>query len=169
MTDEPTPPAAPPAPSRLIRAIVTAWLIAGTIDIGIAVTYYPLTAGVTPVGILQGIASGLLGPSALHGGAATAALGLACHYTIALIWTLFFFLVYPRLRMGSWNRALTAVLYGTFVSLVMRFVVLPLSDVRHRPFDLRFFIIATVILMFSIGLPLSIVGGRYFAGRERTA
>ena len=49
----------------------------------------------------------------------------------------------------------------------MTFFVLPLSNVRQRPFNLRFFLVATIILVFSIGLPLSIVGGRYFARRRR--
>ncbi len=51
----------------------------------------------------------------------------------------------------------------------MTFVVLPLSRVRHRPFDPRFFVIATVILILSIGLPLSIIGSRYVAARGSPA
>lgn len=144
-------------------SIATAWLIAGTIDILIAVTYYPLTTNATPIGILQGIASGLVGGGAFRGGLVTATLGLACHYTIALIWTLLFFILYPRLRFLSRSRLLTAALYGTFVSAAMNLVVLPLSRVAHRPFNLSFFIVATIILMVSIGLPLAIVGGRYYA------
>ena len=158
--------ASPSRPGRLVQSIVTAWVIAGTIDIVVALTYYPLTAGVAPLAILQGIASGVLGPPAFQGGAATAAFGLACHYTIALIWTLFFFAIYPRVPLLRRSRLLTAVLYGTFVSAVMTFVVLPLSNVRHRPFNLRAFVVATVILMFAIGLPLAIVAGRHYAARR---
>ena len=145
------------------RAIVRAWLLAGTLDIVIACVYYPLTARVTVVGILQGIASGVLGARAFDGGLATAAFGLACHYLIAFLWTTFFFLVYPRFRARSTSRVATAVLYGVFVSAAMRFVVLPLSNVASRPFDLRAFVIATVILVLSIGTPLTVVAGRYYA------
>lgn len=157
----------PARPGRLIPSIVAAWVIAGTIDIVVALAYYRLTAGVASLAILHGIASGVLGPPAFQGGAATAAFGLACHYTIALIWTLFFFAIYPRVPLLWRSRLLTAVLYGTFVSAVMTFVVLPLSNVRHRPFSLRAFVVATVILMVSIGLPLAIVAGRYYAARLR--
>ncbi|MDE3127342.1 MAG: hypothetical protein KGL38_05010, partial [Gemmatimonadota bacterium] len=95
-------PARSPLPSGQARRnrlsiVIVAWLVAGTADILVAVTYYPLTAAVTPVGILRGIASGLLGAAAFSGGYATAALGLVCHYAIALIWTLVFFYIYPRL------------------------------------------------------------------------
>lgn len=151
---------APPA-----RVTVRAWLLAGTIDIVVACVYYPLTAHVTVIGILQGIASGLLGARAFDGGLTTAVLGLACHYLIAFIWTAIFFFVYPRIRVLSMNWFATAVLYGVFVSAVMRFVVLPLSDVASRPFDLRAFVIATVILILSIGTPLTLVAGRFYAPR----
>lgn len=143
--------------------MLTAWLVAGTADIVIACIYYPLTAGISVTRLLQGIAAGLLGARAFAGGSATAALGLACHYGIALIWTVLFFLVYPRLGFLSRSRLLTAALYGAFVSAVMSFVVLPLSRVAPRAFHLGFFTVATVILICSIGLPLSLVAGRYFA------
>ncbi len=160
---------AAPRATPFLAAIIRAWLVAGTLDIAIAVTYYPLTAGVTPVAILQGIASGLLGPAAFQGGAWTAALGLACHYFIALLWTAFFFAVYPRVPPLRRSRALTAALYGTFVSVVMTFVVLPLSHVRHRAFHPGFFAVATVILWFSIGLPLAVIGGGYHERRGLAA
>lgn len=156
----PTPSTARPPAGRLLATILTAWLIAGTLDIGIAVTYYPLTGRGNPFTILQGIASGLLGPRAFLGGVGTAALGLACHYAIALIWTVVFFVVYPRVGVLWYSRTLTAVLYGVFVSLAMNLVVVPMSHVAHRPFDLRFFVIATVILIASIGFPLAIMGSR---------
>lgn len=153
-----------PGSASLTRAILVAWLLCGTLDIGIALTYYPLVAGARPLLILQGIASGLLGAAALEGGVLTAGLGLLCHYVIALIWTVCFFLVYPRIALLARSRALTAVVYGTFVSAVMTLVVLPLSNVRHRPFDVRSFVVGTVILWISIGLPLAVVAGRHYGG-----
>lgn len=152
-----------------VRPIVTAWLLAGTIDIVVACLYYPLTAGVSVTRLLQGIASGLLGMSAFSGGAATAALGLGCHYTIALIWTVFFFFVYPRVSLLSRSRLATGVAYGVFVSAVMNLVVLPLSNVPKRPFSLPHLAVATLILMVTIGPPISFVIGRHYAGLERTS
>ncbi len=150
----------------LIRAIVVAWAVAGTLDIGIALTYYPLTAGAEPLAILRGIASGLVGDTATQGGLFWAGVGLLCHYVIALIWTLCFFLIYPRIAFARRSHVLNAVVFGTFVSVVMRFVVFPLSHVRQGPFDLQSFAVATVILWVAIGLPLTIVAGRHY-GRIR--
>lgn len=146
------------------RTFLAAWVVAGTADIVVAVTYYPLTAPITGVEILQGIASGLLGARAFTGGVQTAIIGLACHYGIALIWTAFFFLIYPRVAFLRRHILITATVYGTFVSLSMRFIVLPLSKVASRPFNFHAFAIATIILWFTIGLPLSL-----FARRLRVA
>lgn len=145
----------------MARAILVAWLVAGTADIGVACTYYPLTAGAHPLRILQGIAAGLLGARAFDGGLATAALGLLCHYLIALIWTVIYFAIAVRVAFLARHRVLAGVGYGVFVSVVMTFVVLPSSRVAHRPFNASFFAVATVILICAIGLPLSFLAARY--------
>ncbi len=141
--------------------MLLAWLVAGTADIVVACTYYPLTYGVHVQNILQGIAAGILGAGAFDGGVATASLGLACHYTIALIWTVIFFALYVRVPAMSRHRAVTAIGYGVLVSVAMTFVVLPLSRVAPRPFDPGFFAVATLILVGTIGAPLT-----WFASRR---
>ncbi len=157
----------PRSASGPLPAIITAWLVAGTLDIASALIYYGLTAHVAPTRLLQGIAAGLLGAASFQGGAATAVLGLACHYFIALVWTLLFFVAASRMTILTRRRVVTGVAYGIFVSVVMSFVVLPLSRVGPRPFHLRFFLIATFILIYAIGLPISLVIGRYHAMRAR--
>lgn len=142
-----------------VRTILLAWLVAGTLDILVAVTYYPLTAHITVISLLQGIASGLLGPRAFAGGVGTAVLGLACHYFIALIWTLVFFVVYPRLKILARNLIVTGLAYGVFVGLVMNLIVVPLSRTPKGPFSLSHFLIAIFILLFTIGLPIAAIVG----------
>ena len=150
----------PSRSSGAVRTILFAWLVAGTLDVTTAVTYYPLTANVTPVQILQGIASGLLGPRAFQGGAATAALGLALHYAIAFAWTLVFFVLAKNFRVLTRRPMIVGPLYGTFVWLVMNLGVLPLSRVTHRPLRLQPSIVGAVILMICIGLPMATIIGR---------
>lgn len=152
--------------------IVTAWLLAGTIDITVASIYFPLAGGFKLILLYQNIASGVLGAGAFAGGIWTAALGLVFHYTIAFIWTEFYFLLCRRIHLYSWNRAVTAAAYGILVSCVMTFIVLPLSNVHHYPVKPEHFIISTVILMFTIGLPIATIVGRYYSARhasERSA
>lgn len=153
-----------------VSTIITAWLLAGTIDITAASVYFPLVGKFKLIMLYQGIASGVLGARAFTGGFGTAVLGLALHYLIALIWTTFFFLLFPRVGFLSKNRIVTAAAYGIFVSCVMTFVVLPLSNVHHFPIIAVHFLISTVILMFTIGLPITTIVGRYHSsGRVKKA
>jgi hypothetical protein len=152
-----------------LKAVLSAWLLAGTLDVSAAVIYYPLTSGVKVMTLLQGIASGVLGAQAYAGGFDTAALGLALHYLIALIWTLMFFMIVRGRSRPLPNRFLIGMAYGVVVWIVMNMIVLPLSRVRHGPFNLRPAIIGAVILMFCIGLPIATILGRYhLASRDTT-
>jgi hypothetical protein len=143
-----------------LNTIVTAWLVAGTMDLTAALTYYPLTAGVRPVRIVQGIASGVLGASAFQGGFKTAALGVVFHYLIALIWTVVFFVAAQRFKVLTKHVVPVGLTYGVVVWLVMNLIVLPLSNVRHAPIQLGAAVTGAVILMFCIGLPIAVIVGR---------
>src|SRR5881397_1733841 len=70
------------AKSWAIPAIAIAGLIAGILDIASAFVIAELK-GTGSIRMLQGIASGLLGPRSFEGGMATAGLGLAIHFLIA--------------------------------------------------------------------------------------
>src|SRR5256885_13490742 len=63
-------------------AVLWAGLACGVLDITAALIVYGFF-GAKPVPLLQGIASGLLGPKAFDGGLATALLGPLCHFVIA--------------------------------------------------------------------------------------
>src|SRR5512146_3270726 len=81
---------------RPLTAILAAGLLCGVMDICAALlTWMP--RGASARIILQGIASGLLGPSAFHGGAATAVLGLFLHFFIAFSWATVFYLASRKL------------------------------------------------------------------------
>ncbi len=152
---------APSQSSVPLRTILLAWIVAGTLDVTTAVTYYPLTANVTSTQILQGIASGLLGAQAFQGGSATAALGLALHYLIAFVWTIVFYVLAKNVRVLTRRPLIVGPLYGTVVWLVMNLVVLPLSRVTHRPLRLQPSIVGAVILMICIGVPIATIIGRH--------
>jgi len=69
-------------PYTVGRALVHGTLTVGILDILDAFIFFGLR-GVTPVRILQSIASGVLGRAAYQGGTRTAALGLALHFGIS--------------------------------------------------------------------------------------
>src|SRR4051812_35867556 len=100
----------------LYRKIIKAGAIAGTLDILAAFTYYYLKTGQTNFfNVLKFIASGLYGKEAFAGGAEMILAGLAIHYLIAFSFTIFFFVVFPYIKIMSRSIILTAVLYGIFV------------------------------------------------------
>jgi hypothetical protein len=147
-------------PASSPKAILWAGLIAGTMDITAAFVVYGLF-GANPVGILQGIASGLLGPRAYEGGAATAVLGLICHFTIAYGAATVFFLLSRHMPFLTRQFILAGVLYGIVVYFFMARVVLPLSRVQRGPFRFKMMIIGIIIHIFCIGLPISTIVKRF--------
>ena len=67
---------------RAVRTIAITGLIVGAMDITAAIIQ-AISRGATATRLLQFVASGLIGPNAFQGGAATAALGLGLHFVIA--------------------------------------------------------------------------------------
>jgi hypothetical protein len=146
---------------RTILVVIAAWLLAGTLDITAAVLYYLGPSSTRAARMLRGIASGVLGARAFDGGAATALLGLALHYLIALIWTVVFLVALRNLPALRRHLVLTGIAYGVIVWLVMNLVVLPLSNASRGPFQLQAANTAAIILILCIGLPISLVVGRH--------
>ena len=112
--------------------LVVSALVAGTCDICYATGFSYLRSGVAPSRVLDFVASGALGADAYTGGTATAAIGLAFHYLIALMFTAFFFAaarVQPALIR---HPVISGMVYGLAIYMVMNFVVIPLSRIPGR-------------------------------------
>ena len=148
--------------SNPFKPIFWGGLIAGTLDLTGACVASWLRAGVTPERVMQSVASGLLGQASYEGGAKTAALGVVLHYLIATTWTIVFYLASRKLRF-LWQQPLVwGLLYGVIVYAFMNFVVLPLSAFPQRtPPRLSGRIIGLLIIMFCIGLPISLIVRRF--------
>lgn len=144
------------------RAMVTAWLVAGTLDIIAAVIHYVAATGRNPEGVFLYIASGIFGRAAYSGGTLMSILGGVIHYCIAFAWTAVFFKVYPVLPILRRSRIVTGAGYGVFVWLVMNLVVLPLSRVSQPPFDPLRALTGILILILCVGLPVSLVIGKHY-------
>ncbi|MGH9867038.1 MAG: hypothetical protein ACREAA_02590 [Candidatus Polarisedimenticolia bacterium] len=142
------------------RAILIAGLTAGALDITAACGFYAIR-GVSPVRILQSVASGLLGSAAFTGGAPTAVLGLALHFFIALTAAAVFFLASRRLPALVRRPVAWGAMYGVAVYLFMNHVVLPLSAVARRPFSLSTALVMVGIHIVCVGLPIALLVRRY--------
>ena len=147
---------------KAYQVILLGGLIAGTLDITGACVVAWLRAGVSPIRVFQSVASGLLGAASSTGGAKTAALGLALHFLIATVWTTVFYFASRKLRFMVARPITIGLLYGVVVYLFMNFVVIPLSAVPRRgPPPLSGRIIGLLVIMFCVGLPISLIVSRF--------
>lgn len=109
------------------RYLVFGGVAAGTLDL-IYICSLWAAMGVGPLRILHSIAAGWMGrEAAIAGGAATALLGFASHYAIAIAMACTYGLAsrrWPRLLRNSLRYG---ALYGVVLYLAMNFVVVPLS------------------------------------------
>jgi hypothetical protein len=121
--------------NRTLRTAALGGGVGGLLDIIYAVVLWGFFLDVGALRILQSIASGLLGPAAYDGGAATAVLGLALHFFIAFCMALVYVLAAKRLPLLTARWLLMGVLYGCVLFVVMNFVVVPLSAIGWRPMN----------------------------------
>ncbi len=157
--------------TRKIRSLLTIlWigLFAGTLDIADNLIFNQVR-GITPKMVFRYIASGLIGTQASRGGLPSVALGVAVHYTIALIWTGVFYAASRKFAILSRRPVLSGLVYGGAVYLFMNFIVLPLSGVPHprSAVTIASRVNGVLALLFFIGLPISLLMRRYSNQRSR--
>jgi hypothetical protein len=146
-----------------LSRILLAGLLTGVTD-GLFASAQSFFYNSTPARVFQGVASTLLGPSALEGGARTAAIGVLMHFGVALGWSTVFLILYerwPRLRELVRSRLgplKVASVYGPFIWLVMSLVVIPLLVHRPPVFRPRWWV-QLIGHIFFVGLPIvSVIG-----------
>jgi hypothetical protein len=142
-------------PRSIARAWVTAGLVAGACDLTAACIHAGYF-GVTPVRVFHFVAGGLIGREAASaGGAATALLGVALHFTIAF-GAAGTYLGASRLwRLLADHPFVAGPLYGVAVYWFMQLVVVPLSAIVQRSPTLTNRLIAIGIHIFCVGLPIA--------------
>ncbi|MGH9702833.1 MAG: hypothetical protein ACRD4K_05620 [Candidatus Acidiferrales bacterium] len=146
--------------SRAFAAIGAAVLLAGAMDITAAFLTWA-SRGITPVRILQGIASAAIGPKSFDGGMATAALGLAFHFLIAFSAATVFYFASRKISFLLRQPILAGVLYGVAVYLVMYWIVVPLSLAHRGRFSIFNTVVAILTHMVCVGLPISLMVRRF--------
>jgi uncharacterized membrane protein YagU involved in acid resistance len=145
---------------KALHALLSAGFACGVLDITAALVVYDFF-GLKPVRLLQGIASGLLGPNAFNGGVATALLGLLCHFVIAFAAAAVYVFASRAILFLTQHAFVSGVLYGVAVYFFMNRMVLPLSAAAHRPFSFQLMIVGVVIHIFCVGLPISLIVRRF--------
>ena len=150
-----------------LRAIVTAGLVVGVLDISSAFVIW-WQRGVALQRGLQGIAAGLLGAQSYEGGMATAGLGLALHFFVAFVVVSTFYAASRKIPFLTKHPFVSGALYGTCVYIVMYWFVLPsaFSTFRHR---LSNELLAVAIHICLIGWPTAFIVPRYSQRTEQSS
>ena len=147
--------------SKSSQTILWGGLIAGALDITAAFVTSGLR-GVSPIRVLQAIASGLLGAVSFKGGFATAALGLVVHFVIAFGATAVYYAVSRKLTFLVERTLVWGFVSGVVVYVFMNFIVLPLSAIAFKPaYSLSAVLTGLSIHILCVGLPISLAVRRY--------
>jgi len=110
-----------------LKAIAVAGSVAGVLDLADAVVLWGMQ-GIAPIRVLQSIASGLLGSKAFSGGVVSAALGVLCHFFIALVAAAIYYFTVKKFSFINQRAFAAGVVFGMAVYVFMNSVVLPLSN-----------------------------------------
>jgi hypothetical protein len=148
------------------KTIIAAGLLAGVLDGTAAVisTYIAIGKGFETV--FRFVASGVFGSAAFQGSSAMIAAGVLFHMSIAMIWAIILFYIYPLLKGFGTKRVLVGLVYGMFVWLCMNLIVVPLSNTPKFPFRLVGAMKGMAIIMVCIGLPLGLIIGKYYSRKR---
>jgi hypothetical protein len=147
----------------ILRPILTATLVAGTLDILAAVALSTIF-GRGPMTMLRGVASGPF-PAATDWGAAGSALGLAVHFTLMAVMVTVYMLAADR------NAALRArplqwgLIYGLITYVVMNLIVVPLRFPDAFPPSIRGVVTQLFCHIVLVGLPIAYIAARQLRGR----
>lgn len=141
--------------------VLAGGLAAGALDITFACVFWALKADVPARRIFQSVAAGLLGKAnSLQGGAATAALGLALHFFIAVSMSVTYYLVARRWAL-LWQRPwLCGAAYGLLLYGVMNYLVVPLSAAGPGAKDPLWIALSVVAHVLLIGIPIALATRR---------
>jgi uncharacterized membrane protein YagU involved in acid resistance len=144
-----------PMKSARLSAVLLGGSIAAALDITFAISFAAYN-GAAPVRLLQTVASGLLGSAAFTGGIPAAALGLALHFGMSILWAGVFLAVASLMPALALRPVMSGIAFGVFVFLSMRLIVLPLSAF---PYPVTFKPLATTLDLLShmllFGVPIA--------------
>lgn len=145
----------------MLRPILIATLVAGTLDILSAFVFAGI-AGMTPMGVLQFVASGPFG-DARTATPGWAAVGLAVHFAIMACMVAAYMIVAPRFPALLRHPVVAGIAYGFLLWIIMYWIVRPLRF-PEIPLPSTAYGIANQLFSHCIlvGIPIAIITGAIF-------
>ncbi|MGE0180148.1 MAG: hypothetical protein AB7O91_10065 [Sphingomonas sp.] len=149
----------------LTRPIVTATLVAGTLDILSAFAFAGM-AGIGVLPLLRYVASGPFGDGVREGGAGWAAAGLAIHFAIMAAMAASYMIMARRLPALRRHALIAGLAYGLLLWVIMYWIVKPLRW-PEAPLPSTAWGIGNALFSHCIlvGLPIALIARRHLAAR----
>jgi len=151
------------------RAIFWGGLLCGVLDISQAFLAWGLLMNVPPYRILQSVANGALGQRSFVMGWRSAVLGLFFHFVIAFGAATVYWVASRFIHWMIEHPVPAGMIYGECVYLFMNLVVVPLSEIGHRPaITLPQILTGPIGHVILVGPPIALAVKRY-SGRDSSA
>ena len=164
-------PNSPDTRVSFIRAVIPVWLVTAVWDFICATALSVFAYHGTAAHLWQGVASTLLGATAIDGGARPIAIGILLHLAVAFTWSAVFIAIArmsPTIRrlIGTPAGALgVAAVYGPIIWLVMSLVVIPIATGKPPRIGYRWWVQIFAHVPF-VTIPLVFTARRVLRGAE---
>lgn len=145
------------------KSILTATLVAGTLDILAAIGLTLYFGGKIP-NMLRYVASGPF-PAATDWGTGGAVLGLAVHFALIAVMVVIFFLAMRQWPQMAGSPLLWGVVYGLVTYVAMNLIVVPLRFGTGFPPSTTSLVTQLFCHIVLVGIPIALIAARYFKGR----
>lgn len=151
--------------SVILRTLVRAWLLTALVDWIYATTMPVVAYGASLGRVWLGVASVLLGPSAMQGGARTMLVGTLMHLGVAIAWTALFLalaLLLPALRRlvaTTAGAVAAAAVYGPLIWVMMSLVIIPRFTGHMPTINGRWWVTLVAHVPF-VAIPMVLTIGR---------
>lgn len=116
------------------RTILLAGCAGASVDLAFAFVFFGATLGITPMRVMQSVASGLYGRASFNGGLTTALVGFLAHYFILVVAAWWYWLASRRVPALNRHWVRSGVAFGVAIYAVMAWIIVPLSAApRGKP------------------------------------
>lgn len=151
------------------KTVLLTGLFVGTTDLVSAFLTQWVQTGKFAGKMFNYMAGAVLGlETSMAGGNGIAFLGLFFHYFIAMAFTLFFFIIFPKIKFLSYNKWLIGMLYAVFVNLVVEQIILPMTRLPRWSFTLTNAYIGWVVFGIVFGIPIVYSAYKYYGVQPNT-
>lgn len=149
-----------------VTTILKSGIVAGTLDAIAGVIVYYIWFQFNPFQVLQFIASGIHGPTAINSGIPMIFAGMIYHYFIAFVVAIIYFFAYPKIGLLREYKIISGLLFGLGVWLIMNLIVLPNSNIPKGSFDAGLAAVGILWHMVLVGLPIALITAKHYEPKK---